>query len=442
MLKAADAREYSQGSRSVQTAARPARPAWQRIGLAVVLILAVAAPLWHLKLIEQDFPASHNDLAAVWVGSRDTLHGADPYADAATKEIERMYYGRQLTAADSANKMGFAYPAYTALVLAPLAWLPFGAAKIAFLSAAVVLMAASVPLWLRVLEIRLTRGEIAVLTVLALASWPLVWALRLCQATLVVAAFVAIGCALLKRGRDGWAGAMLALTLIKPQLVLLTLAWLLLWATLKRRWSFVGVVLGVSSALFLGAEALLPGWIPGWAAAIKDYSRYTHMVPGMELLFSAWFAAPLLVALGIGGVLVLWRMRGCAAETPEFGWAIGLTLALSVSLLPTALPVIYNQIFLLPGVMVLLYAAPFTGYRELARKLGLFFVAVGYALVPIAIAGILLCGRTLVWETLPLMNLLLPVFVTVALIARMSRGLTVRLRPAMSRRTAVVSTEV
>ena len=62
---------------------------WRGIALVVALIVAVAAPLWHLHVINRDMPSTHSDLVAVWVGARVALEGRNPYSDQTTGEIQR-----------------------------------------------------------------------------------------------------------------------------------------------------------------------------------------------------------------------------------------------------------------------------------------------------------------------------------------------------------------
>jgi hypothetical protein len=100
----------------------------KKFGVAVLLSFGMLlASLWQLHVLGRHMPLSHTDLVPVWVGVRTTLASHDPYSDATTRAIQTVYYGRPLLASDGdVNEMGFAYPAYTAIVLAwlaPLNWL-------------------------------------------------------------------------------------------------------------------------------------------------------------------------------------------------------------------------------------------------------------------------------------------------------------------------------
>ena len=99
----------------------------------LVLLLAIAAPLWHLHIFDRNMPLQKNDLVPRWIGTRDALHGMDPYSPAVTREIQTAYYGRPLTPADRVDGQEFFYPAYLVPLLAPLTWLPWHVARLAFL---------------------------------------------------------------------------------------------------------------------------------------------------------------------------------------------------------------------------------------------------------------------------------------------------------------------
>ena len=87
----------------------PALTHLRSIAILLALITAVAAPLWHLHIINRDMPSTHADLLQVMTGVRATLNGLDSYSDQVTREIQVAYYGRLLVTSDHAQKMAFAY---------------------------------------------------------------------------------------------------------------------------------------------------------------------------------------------------------------------------------------------------------------------------------------------------------------------------------------------
>jgi hypothetical protein len=101
-----------------------------------------------------------SDLYPRWIGARELLlHGRDPYKADVTREIQVGYYGRPLDASrpdDPIDQQGFAYPVYVVFYLAPTVRLDFGIVQRAFFWILVCITAASVPLWLRALNWRVS----------------------------------------------------------------------------------------------------------------------------------------------------------------------------------------------------------------------------------------------------------------------------------------------
>jgi hypothetical protein len=245
------------------------------IAILLALIVAIFAPLWHLHVVERLMHAPHADLFLVMTGVRATLNGIDPYSDQVTREIQVAYYGRSLVTSDHAQKMAFAYPAYTAIVLAPLSLLSSDRLRLGFLVLVPIMMAATVPLWLSVLTIRMKSAHMAIATILFLASWPVMWSLRLQQPTLIVAVLLVAGCFLLKRQWDVMAGFLFALSTIKPQLVGPLLIWLLLWTIRQYRWRFIASLLSSITKSYcfpLSSSSSTPGpptTIQAWRVAFR-----------------------------------------------------------------------------------------------------------------------------------------------------------------------------
>jgi hypothetical protein len=133
-------------SASAALAEKRSRPAWQ---IMLALLILAAAPLWHVHVIDRHMPSSRADLTLFSVGARTTLAGLDPYSEQVTRQIQTAYYGGPLAPGDQAKKMAYAYPAYSAIIFAPLTRLSWTQLRLAFLIVVPLLMAASVPLWFR-----------------------------------------------------------------------------------------------------------------------------------------------------------------------------------------------------------------------------------------------------------------------------------------------------
>jgi hypothetical protein len=299
-----------------------------------------------------------SDLYPRWLGSRELLlHGRDPYASDITREIQTGYYGRPIDPTlpnDPKDQQGFAYPVYVAFLLAPTVRLPFPLVQRGFFFLLVALTAYSVLMWFQSVGWRVSKSTILFWVVLTLGCFPAIQGVKLQQLTLLVAGLLAAAFSALAAGHLLAAGILLALASIKPQLVALPTAALVIWSLGAWRerqrlvWSFGAVM----SLMIVGGEILLPGWIGKFRIASAEYLRYTgggRSVLDVELT-PVWGR---LVSLGLVCTLLYfaWKLRRAPARSVDFAWLVALTMATTLAVIPMFAP--YNQVLLLPALMVL-----------------------------------------------------------------------------------------
>jgi hypothetical protein len=173
----------------------------------------------------------------------------------------------------------------------------------------------------------------------------------------LVAALIAIAMYALSRAQYVPAGVLLALATIKPQLVFLLVLWLGIWivGNLRERQrllvSFGGSLLG----LVLAGEFLLPGWITEFRRAMQDYYQYTGGGRSVldVVLSPTWGRITSTFLIGVM-LVVGWRNRRVAESSRVFQWSTCFVLATTLLVIPTF--ALYNQLLLLPGVMMALRA--------------------------------------------------------------------------------------
>lgn len=339
--------------------------------LAAVLVLALtsSASMWFyvdaiLKprqvadAVAHDRPRGNlSDLYPRWLGARELLlHGRDPYSSQITREIQTGYYGRPLDANrpnDPKDQQAFAYPVYVVFVLAPTVKLPFAVLQKAFFWMLVALTAASVSLWMRVIGWRASILEQLVWILCVVGCFPAVQGLKLQQLTLLVAAILAASMAAVVRRHFIWAGILLALATIKPQLVILLALWLLIWVSgnwherQSLLWSFISSM----AVLLIASELLLPGWIREFRGATAAYYQYTGGGQSiLDVFLTPLWGGILSGILVVFTVTLLWRLRRGNEGSAQFQWSVSLVLAVTLLAIPTFAP--YNQLLLLPAVML------------------------------------------------------------------------------------------
>jgi hypothetical protein len=363
-----------------------------------------------------------SDLYPRWLGARELLlRRRNPYSDEITKEIQKGYYGRTLDPArpnDPKDQQGFAYPVYVVLLLAPLIWLPFAFVHTLFSWLLVLLTAMSVMLWLRALGWRLIPAGTIVTILLTIGSFPIVQGIKLQQLSLLVAVFLAGAAASIASEHLFLGGALLALATIKPQLAWGLAAWLILWAISDwrvRRNFIIGFAV-VLALLLAGAELLLSGWLRMFLRAIGQYRQYTQsqsvIEVGLNLIVGSFASGTLvhLMAQALSAIALLvcvpifWKLRKEDEHSMGFGYASSLALALVVMIVPMFAP--YNQVLLLPAILLL--AQRRTAFGAPGRRFQ-YLAGVAFLVWPLTaslfLTTVYLFGaqrQALNWWTLPL----------------------------------------
>jgi hypothetical protein len=339
-----------------------------QLGLAIALLAAVSMwvyadfiliPHQQRQSAALGIPRGNlSDLYPRWLGARELLmHGRDPYGEDITREIQRGYYGREIDrgrAHDPKDQQGFAYPVYVTFLFAPTVKLPFERVQAGFRWFLILLTAATVPLWGKAVGWRTTGLTTLAWIALTLGNFAGVQGIKLQQLTLLVCGLLASAFALLVSGHLILAGILLALSTIKPQLAGMLVAWLALWtisdweARKRFAYSFGATML----ALVLGGELLLPGWISEFRGAAQAYLQYTgggKSVLDVALGHSLGVLAAVLIV--VAASIFCWKNRHAPAQDSEFAWCLALVLSATLVIIPTYAP--YNQLLLLPALMLI-----------------------------------------------------------------------------------------
>ena len=404
-----------------------------------IWIQAIAIPKQQSDSAARSVPRGNlSDLYPRWLGARELLlRHRDPYSWEVTREIQAGYYGRPLDPNhpdDPKDQQAFAYPLYVAWILGPTVRMPFWLAQRTIFGLLILMTGSSVFLWFDVLRWQLPVDRKIAWLLLTMSCLPTIQGLKLQQLTLLVAAVVAGSWAALARERLMLAGVLLALATIKPQLAFLLVLWLAIWVSgdwpNRRRlfWSF-----GITMAALIGtSELLLPGWIGEFKKAMDAYYQYTG--GGTSLLDSIFTTLwGRIVALAVIAVLVFvhWNMREKPASSPEFAYSLSLTLATTLLVIPMFAP--YNQVLLLPAVMVLMRFEFDCKDRSLLPRFVFWIVdaAVFWPFITAAITVILLFAS--VPRTILQRGALVPLYTTLAIPVSVYIALLVLKRQFISR---------
>jgi hypothetical protein len=319
---------------------------------------AVLVPSNTAKVLAAHRPIGNNsDLYPRWLGARELLlHDRDPYSPQVTSEIQTGFYGRPLDPAnpsDPTAQESFVYPLYVVFLLAPTVTLPFPVVVGLFRWIFLLSIALSVPLWMYVVGMRARWPIVASGILLAVGSYPAIEEYSQQNMTALVVLFLAVAAAATVRNKLVGGGFFLALATSKPDMTIPVIFWLLLWAAARReRWRLIWAFSGSMAILLTSAQAISPGWMWRFFAAIHDYPRYGADPTALRVLFPRVAADLLWALLAAFVVVVCWRSRKAEADSDAFGWTLGLVTAATLVMIPKLAA--YNQLLLIPALLVLL----------------------------------------------------------------------------------------
>jgi hypothetical protein len=353
--------------------------------LALVILCAACMVYYHLVLFvpkaleiraAQGFASGYSfgaDFYPIWLTTREgLLHHRDPYSPAMTRQIQTGLFGHSLDAANPAAPLdyrAFAYPAFVDVLFWPFAALSFSVVRIGLAAILLAATAISIVLWLRALHLHASPVTLAALVLLTLSSYAVLEGLFAEQMGLLVGFLLAASLAALVGQRLLLSGSLLALTLIKPQMMLLVAVYLLVWscAQWRARRQFVGGFFLVSSLLSGSSLLLWPGWIPEWLHVIFGYRQYATPPLVSYLLgnqIGPRLGPFLIAALLLSAIALAWRMRHASAASTQFALTFSLLLAIAtIALLPGH--AVYDHVVLLPGI--LLIALSWRGFAASSR---------------------------------------------------------------------------
>ena len=365
--------------------------------IKVMLALLLACSMWFyvqriliphqiVDAAAHDHPRGNlSDLYPRWLGARELLlHGRDPYRPDITSEIQRGYYGRAidpLRNGDPQDQQAFAYPIYIIFLLAPVVNLPFSEVSKGFFWFLCIISACNIPLWLRALRWKAPISVVSILLLLSLSSFQFIEGVKLEQFTLLIAALLAACALLLVNEKFGVAGVVLGFATIKPQLVMPLVAWLTLWSVSdwRQRKAFVCGFSATVGTLFAAGEWALPGWPKEFLRAIVAYRQYTHAASLLDGLTNDKWGPVLAGVFVLTTGAVCWRLRHESAQSPQFVWIFALVLAVTLLTIPTVSG--YNQVLLLPGVLILARYARHVWRRNTLERF-VWILAAGVILWP------------------------------------------------------------
>jgi len=315
----------------------------------------------------------HNDFTFYYAAARLGLaHGWNHLYDLRLQQEQLDAISSHITVAQLAR---YVSPPPLAWLITPLTLLPY---QVAYWMWSVLLVGALVLAWHLAAP---GSGRARVIFLVAAFGWlPIIYGLQLGQPVLLVAAGVAACYALLKRGRDVEAGAVLGVLVFKPQLALLVPVVLLVSGRWRAFASCVVVLAAIAAASLLALG-------PSGATDYVDRLNLASMVAENQAQTIAGWIHNLQAARIVEGLIAAWTV-GVAYRLRRRGPAVALSVALIGGL--AASPYVHYDDLAMLGLAGLLFLRAARGRWVIAYAIGLFIAAEGF---PVWQAGPVLAGE-------------------------------------------------
>jgi hypothetical protein len=298
--------------------------------LALVFVIALGAANYRFAL---ESPGG-NDFLARWSGAYFWVQeGVSPYDPEVSLSTQRAIYGRPADPNRGEDIAHFVYPMPAMVFFAPFGLLPFEMARAVWMT----ILEISLPV-LAVLGMRLVDWRPRLPVIAAILVFSIFWyhgfrsiiigQFAVIEALLMVGALLAI-----HRNEDSLAGILLGLSIAKPQMPVLLIPFVVLWAIRARRSRIVIWFLGTAIVLVGIFLVLMPDWPGQWLRQLLEYPRYTALGPPVSILanfipaFSGAISGFLTLAFM---VYLLWEwFVSIGKDERRFQWTAALTIVIT-----------------------------------------------------------------------------------------------------------------
>jgi hypothetical protein len=330
-------------------------------------------------------PARGNtfDFYPRYIGTQAFWRGESPYSEAVTTRIQVGIYGDTLP--PDADQQRFAYPAYAAVLLAPLTLLAADAATALWMALQLVALGWALYLWFDILDWQVPPLQrFMLIAVLLIAFRYPITLYLIAQFTGVIILCITLGVYFLLKRHDLPAGICFAFATLQPTISAPLGGVILLVYALRGRWKGLAAFIITLAILTAITIASIGWWVPDFLDNLGDYARYaTYYLWTPELieppLVRTVFIAVVLAPAGWAAWVFLRRPHPLSVTTlPESevqGVRAFLFTLIPVSLLLLPQTGSYYLMLLLPLLLASLQNA--ARMRGLARGLALLACASG-----------------------------------------------------------------
>lgn len=347
--------------------------AQKRFILNFFLLLLVAAVFGGLIWVNIGYARQNPggyDFIPRWLGTRlFIMEGQSPYSEATTQEIQQYILGRPARPAEDQSL--FVYPFYSFVLFLPFAVFPdFAVARGVLMAVMEVAILVIAGLGINLARWKISPVLLGLVMLFSVLGYHSVRPVINTNISVLIALFIFLALWAIREEHDVLAGFLLVLATAKPQMVVLLVPILLLWALFQRRLLIITSFFGIFAIVLVASLMLLPGWPLEFLRQLIAYPDYTlPNTPGA--IFKEWLP-------GIGsqmgwvltGIMVfILIIEWVQAFNKDFRWVYWATcLTLVITNWIGVQTATENYIALLPAT-ILVFAIWVERWRWLGRFL-------------------------------------------------------------------------
>ena len=331
------------------------RKQFQWILAGLLLIIVLGGLYWVNIEFAKNNPGG-NDFLVHYLSLRSFIrNGICTYSDEVSTRIQIAAYGHPAQGIE--HELRVAYPLYSIILFAPFSLI--GDYQVARAVWMTVLELALVAITFVSFELFDWKPKLWIQGSILLFSMIWYHAVRGVingNAVILLALALASILLLIKNGKDKIAGVLLAVTTIKPHLVLLVIPLILIWSIYHRRWQLILWTSGTLVGLVIFGLVLLPDWIMQNIWEILKYPAYNpagtlgavlgEWLPGIETQLK-WGIG---IVMGLILLYEIWLAR--KGGFYHLAWAVMLSIMVTQWIGVQTDP--GNFILLFPALMLIL----------------------------------------------------------------------------------------
>ena len=321
--------------------------------LLVLGVIAFGALIWGNIAYARQNPGGY-DFIPRWLGTRlFIMEGESPYSEATSQQIQQRILGR--LARPEEDQSLFVYPFYAIILFLPFAiFEDFAVARVVLMAVMEVAILVIAGLGINLARWKIPPIPLGIVMLFSILWYPSVRPVINTNISVLIALFIFLALWAIRAGQDVLAGFLLVLATAKPQMVILLVPFILIWALFQRRFLLITSFLGILAVVIAASLLLLPGWPMDFLRQLLAYPEYTlPNTPGA--IFADWLPGIgsqmgwVMTALMAVILIVAW-VQAFNKDFRWFYWTACLTLVITNWIgVQTATE---NYIALLPAVIL------------------------------------------------------------------------------------------